>query len=225
MHRSVVCLTLVVALSAAACNQPGTAPDLTTPEARGSYAQGVMVGEGGQNLPIDVEAFMAGVRAGITGNSTMTPQERQQALMEFRTIVMADLNRQGEEALAEGQAYLTENATREGVMTTASGLQYEVLRAGDGPRPAPGDIVVVNYRGQTLDGEVFDDSYERGEPATFPISQVIPGFSEGLQLMPVGSHYKFYIPGGIGYGMNPPPGGEIGPNDTLVFEVELIRID
>lgn len=225
VKTSLAVVTTCVALTAVACSQPGSAPDLSTPEARGSYAQGVSIGEGGKGLPLDVDAFLAGVRAGLEDSSTLNPQERQQALMEFRSIVMEAMNASAAESLAEGQAFLTENGQRDGVSTTTSGLQYEVIRAGDGARPTAEDTVVINYRGQTIDGTVFDDSYADGTPVTYMVGNFIPGFAEGLQLMPVGSHYKFFIPGSIAYGMNPPPGGQIGPNDTLIFEVELLRIE
>ena len=220
----VAVMTALVALTATACNRTAAA-DLSTPEARGSYAQGVELGQGGQGVPLDVEAFLAGVRAGLNGTSELDPQQRQQALMEFRTILMEAANAKGAEALAAGTEFLDENGRRDGVTTTASGVQYEVLRQGDGPRPTAADRVLVQYRGQTVDGTVFDESYSGGEPRSFGVTQVIPGLAEGLQLMPVGSHYKFYIPGPLGYGVSPPPGGQIGPNDVLVFEVELLRIE
>lgn len=222
MKTSVPVVILLVALSAA-CNQ--AAADLTTPAARGSYAQGVAIGEQGQQLPLDVEAFIAGIRDGLAGQGRLDAQEMQQAMMEFSGLVSEAMNAQAATALEAGEAFLADNGRREGVTTTASGLQYEVLRQGDGARPGPDDRVVVHYRGQTTDGEVFDESYARGEPTMFGVDDVIPGFSEGLQLMQVGSHYKFFIPGPLGYGASPPPGGAIGPNDTLIFEVELFRIE
>jgi len=213
---------MLVALSAA-CNQ--AAVDLTTPAARGSYAQGVAIGEQGQQLPLDVEAFIAGIRDGLAGQGRMDSLETQQAMLEFRALLTEAMNAEAAAGLEAGEAFLADNGRREGVTTTASGLQYEILRPGDGPRPGPDDTVVVHYRGQTADGAVFDESYSRGEPSTFGVGDMIAGFSEGLQLMPVGSQYKFFIPGPLGYGVNPPPGGAIGPNDTLIFEVELLRIE
>jgi FKBP-type peptidyl-prolyl cis-trans isomerase len=124
---------------------------------------------------------------------------------------------------AAGEAFLLENRMKEGVQVTESGLQYEVISAGEGPKPAATDRVRVHYRGTTLNGEEFDSSYSRGEPATFVLNQVIPGWTEGVQLMPVGSKYKFYIPSDLAYG----PGGSRGiePNSTLIFEVELLGIE
>jgi FKBP-type peptidyl-prolyl cis-trans isomerase len=129
----------------------------------------------------------------------------------------------GERNLVEGEAYMATNATKEGVETTDSGLQYEVLREGDGARPAAADRVSIQYRGTLIDGTEFDSSYERGEPAVFGVGGVIGGFSEGLQLMTVGSHYRLVIPSDIGYGAQG-AGGLIGPNATLVFEIELLEI-
>ena len=111
-----------------------------------------------------------------------------------------------------------------GVQTTASGLQYQVVSEGAGPKPKAEDVVRVHYKGTMLDGETFDSSYDRGEPATFPLSAVVPGWQEGLQLMPVGSKFKLWIPGKLGYGDKVPPGAPIGPNETLVFDVELLEI-
>jgi len=126
--------------------------------------------------------------------------------------------------LAQGDAFLAKNAKAPGVQTTASGLQYQVITEGKGAKPQPSDIVKVNYKGTLLDGKTFDSSYDRGEPATFPLNQVVPGWQEGIAMMPVGSKYKFWIPAKLGYGDKGTPGGPIPPNATLVFEVELLDI-
>src|SRR3546814_376928 len=123
---------------------------------------------------------------------------------------------------AEGEEFLATNKTKPGVKTTASGLQYQVLRAGNGAKPQATDTVRVHYLGTLLDGTKFDSSYDRNEPAQFALNQVIPGWTEGVALMPVGSKYKFWIPGNLGYGER--GAGPIGPNSTLVFEVELLDI-
>jgi len=122
-----------------------------------------------------------------------------------------------------GDDFLAENAKREGVQTTPSGLQYEVLRDGSGPKPSVMDTVTVHYRGTLTDGSVFDSSYDRGEPATFPLMQVVPGWRQGIPLMPVGSQYKLYIPPDLGYGPAAKPG--IPANSVLIFEVELLGIE
>jgi FKBP-type peptidyl-prolyl cis-trans isomerase len=123
----------------------------------------------------------------------------------------------------EGKAFLEQNKTKEGVITTASGLQYEILKAGEGPKPTAEQNVKCNYHGTLINGTVFDSSVDRGEPATFNVSQVIPGWTEALQLMPVGSKWKLYIPGELAYGERG-AGKNIGPNTTLIFEVELLEI-
>ena len=124
----------------------------------------------------------------------------------------------------KGTAFLAANAKKPGVTTTASGLQYQVITAGDGPKPKPTDTVRVNYEGKLLDGTVFDGSAQHGGPAEIPLSQVVPGWQEGIALMPVGSKYRFWIPAELGYGETGTPGGPIPPNATLEFEVELLGI-
>ncbi|MEQ4576506.1 MAG: FKBP-type peptidyl-prolyl cis-trans isomerase, partial [Gammaproteobacteria bacterium] len=124
----------------------------------------------------------------------------------------------------EGNAFLAKNKNEKGVITTASGLQYMVLRQGSGERPTATSKVRVNYEGKLLDGTVFDSSYGRGEPAEFGLGQVVKGWTEGLQLMPVGSKYRFWIPSNLAYGPDGTPGGPIGPDSTLTFDVELLGI-
>ena len=126
--------------------------------------------------------------------------------------------------IRDGEAFLKENATKEGVVTTESGLQYKIVTAGEGPKPGAEDVVKVHYRGTLLDGTEFDSSYKRGEPVTFPVGGVIPGWVEALQLMPVGSKWELFIPSGLAYGPGG-AGGQIGPNSTLKFEVELLSIE
>ena len=129
-----------------------------------------------------------------------------------------------ESAAEKGEKYLKENATKEGVKTTASGLQYKITKEGDGKSPKATDTVVVHYRGTLLDGTEFDSSIKRGQPAEFPLNHVIPGWTEGLQLLKEGGKATLYIPSKLAYGTAGTPGGPIGPNETLIFEVELIKI-
>jgi FKBP-type peptidyl-prolyl cis-trans isomerase len=126
-------------------------------------------------------------------------------------------------ALEKGEAFLAENAGKEGVKTTSSGLQYQVLTEGSGKTPKPTDTVVVHYRGTTIDGKEFDSSYSRGTPAEFPLNRVIPGWTEGVGLMKEGAKYRFFIPSKLAYGSRG-AGSAIGPDETLIFDVELIKV-
>jgi FKBP-type peptidyl-prolyl cis-trans isomerase FkpA/FKBP-type peptidyl-prolyl cis-trans isomerase FklB len=176
---------------------------------------------------IDVEALTAALRASLAGKPTkLTPAEADQLRQEFGAKMQAKMAKKaaeaGEKNLREGAAFLAANKTKPGVRTTASGLQYMVIRQGTGPMPKPTDRVRVHYVGTLLDGTKFDSSYDRGEPAEFALNQVIPGWSEGVALMPVNSKYKFWIPSNLGYGPNGQP--PIGANATLVFEVELLDV-
>jgi len=211
-----------------ACQSQGGSPSLNTDDQKASYGIGMQMGN--QLAPaeghLDVEALVAGIRDGMAGADPAVPQsEIQAALQAFNSAVQqeesARLAAEAEKNAAEGETFLAENATKEGVVVTESGLQYEVLRQGDGPTPSPSDRVAIHYKGTLIDGTEFDSSYG-GEPAEFGVGGVIPGFSEGLQLMPVGSQYRFFIPSELGYGSQ--SSGRIGPNATLVFEVELLEI-
>ena len=176
---------------------------------------------------IDVDALAAALKASLAGKPTkLTQAEADQLRTEFGMKMQAKMQKKaaeaGEKNLREGAAFLAANKSKPGVRETASGLQYQVIRQGSGPIPKPTDKVRVHYVGTLLDGTKFDSSYDRGEPAEFALSQVIPGWSEGVSLMPVNSKYKFWIPSKIGYGPNGQP--PIGANATLVFEVELMGI-
>ena len=222
--------SLIGLFALSACqSQTGTA-SLDTEDQKASYGIGIQMG--GQLGPaeshLDMDAFLAGVRDGMAGNDPAVPEEELQVALQAlnQTIMEEESQRMAAEAetnAAEGTAFLAENASKEGVMVTESGLQYEVIMEGDGAAPGPEDQVSIHYRGTLLDGTQFDSSYDRGQPATFGVTGVIPGFSEGLQLMTVGSHFRLFIPSDIGYG----PNGSrptIGPNATLIFEVEMLEI-
>jgi FKBP-type peptidyl-prolyl cis-trans isomerase len=196
---------------------------------RASYIIGFNIGRTFKtnDLQANPDLVLKGLRDGLAGDTgLLTPEEMQstmQALQQqVQTAQAAKQKALGEKNKTEGAAFLEKNKARAGVKTTASGLQYEVLKEGTGPAPKATDTVTVNYKGTLMDGSTFDSSYDRGEPATFVLNQVIPGWTEGVQLMKVGSKYKFYIPSNLAYGEQAPP--QIGPNAPLIFEVELLSI-
>lgn len=207
---------------------PGMAPG-AEPAAPAREQVGLLVGDrmvGPSLVPlkdeIDLAVMMQAVRTAF-GNGTplMTGEEAMAALQGYlgrKQQAVAGKNR------ADGEAFLAQNRNQKGVITTPSGLQYMVLRQGSGPRPNPSDSVRVNYEGKLLDGTVFDSSYQRGQPAEFPLGSVIAGWTEGVSLMPVGAKYRFWIPSDLAYGANGAPGGVIGPDSTLTFDVELLEI-
>lgn len=187
-----------------------------------SYSIGVNVGESikAQNLQPNTEALTQAIMDVLAGNQLIIPSASCSAFIQ--NYFQKAASKVGNENLAAGNAYLEKNKVREGVVTTASGLQYEVLTAGAGAKPLSTEKVKVHYHGTLIDGTVFDSSVERGSPATFGVTQVIKGWVEGLQLMPAGSKWKFYIPADLAYG--PRGQGKIGPNSALIFEVELLEI-
>lgn len=219
----------VMLYASAICTVSAQTP-LETDAQKLGYTVGMDIGNSlqQQSGDIDLDAMFAAVRDVLEGNDTqLTTEEaaaiRQDYLARRREAAAAEREQLAAENLAEGEAFLAENANKSGVTVTDSGLQYEVVTEGDGARPAATDQVTVHYRGKLLNGQEFDSSYSRGQPATFALNRVIPGWTEGVQLMPVGSTYKFYIPSDLAYGANG-AGQSIGPNATLIFDVELISI-
>ncbi|MES1241555.1 MAG: FKBP-type peptidyl-prolyl cis-trans isomerase [Acidobacteriota bacterium] len=197
---------------------------------KASYIIGLNLGQSlkNQDVPCSQDLIVQGLRDGLAGaNPLLTAEEIQAAMQEFQQQITAQQETkrkaEGEKNLKTSQAFLDQNKTRKEVKTTASGLQYEVLKEGSGDAPKPTDQVTVNYRGTLPDGKVFDSSYDRGEPVTFPVNGVIPGWVEALQLMKPGSKFKIYLPPALAYGERG-AGGDIGPNQALVFEVELISV-
>jgi FKBP-type peptidyl-prolyl cis-trans isomerase FklB len=197
-----------------------------------SYALGLSMGNNFRASGIEqlsVEAFADGVAAVFYGaQPKMTydaaKAEIQAYFTELEKKQRAAAEEMGKKNLAEGEAFLAENAKRPEVQTTLTGLQYEVLTEGTGAQPTANDQVEVHYTGQLLDGTVFDSSVDRGIPATFGVTQVIPGWVEALQLMKAGSKWRLYIPSSLAYGPNGAPGSPIGPNSTLIFDVELLKV-
>ncbi|MCR6495978.1 FKBP-type peptidyl-prolyl cis-trans isomerase [Thermomonas sp. S9] len=204
-------------------------PGLPTEKEQVSYAIGMAMGKQLSEIKdeVNTDTVVKALRTQMTGGKALiTEAQAQQIMQGFGQRMQAkQIARMMEEAkanLEKGEKFLAENAKKPGVVTTASGLQYQVITEGKGPKPGANDGVKVNYKGSLLDGTEFDSSYKRGEPAVLPLQGVIPGWAEGLQLMPVGSKYKFWIPAKLAYGEQAPP--MIGPNQVLEFEVELLEI-
>jgi FKBP-type peptidyl-prolyl cis-trans isomerase FklB len=233
MTRTVLAVLLTLTLVSTACAQETASESDTTLDSmtdKVSYSIGLNLGRSlsSQEVEVDMDVLARGIRDGMgDAEALMTDEEIQQTMTDFQQEMVAKQQAKREEMATqnktEGESFLAENKAKDGVMTTDSGLQYMVMEEGDGPKPAPTDQVTVHYKGTLLDGTVFDSSYDRGQPATFPLNAVIPGWTEGVQLMSVGSKYKFWIPAELGYGPNG-QGPVIGPNATLVFEVELLDI-
>ena len=223
---------LVVAASIALllpfCTPEKKKVELKDDKSKESYSVGYQFGQNLKKMhaDLDAEVLSEGIEDALSGKeSRLTEEEMGSSLSNLRqrsmTAMQEELKAQAEKNLVEGEKFLTENKTKEGVKTTASGLQYKVIEKGEGPSPKVGDTVTVNYRGTLVDGTEFDSSYARGEPATFPLTGVIPGWTEALQLMKKGSKWTLYIPPDLAYGERG-AGNRIPPNSTLIFEVELI---
>jgi FKBP-type peptidyl-prolyl cis-trans isomerase len=216
--------------AAAAKDAKPAAPPVALDRNKISYMVGMDIGRGLMQIKddIDIKVVEQALEATIKGEKTTMTQEealqvRQAYMQQMQAKRVAEQKASAEKNKTEGTAFLAKNKSKSGVKTTASGLQYEVEKEGTGPKPKATDTVKVNYLGTKIDGTKFDSSYDRGQPATFPLNGVIKGWSEGLQLMPVGSKYKLYVPADLAYGENAP--GPIGPNATLIFEVELLGIE
>jgi len=196
--------------------------DLSTDPAKLSYSLGLMVGERITKRygDIDYDTLLAGLKAAHEGADTaMSMEEARTVLETYEKKAAAEAS---SAAIAKGEAFLAENKAKDGVEVTESGLQYEVITAAEGAKPSVEDTVSVHYVGTLINGDEFDSSVARGQPAEFPLGQVIKGWTEGLQLMNVGSKYRFVIPADLAYGER--GSGAIGPNETLIFEVELLEI-
>lgn len=203
---------------------------LQTDKDKTSYALGLSIGKGlhRDSVDVDLNILLRGLQDALAGGKTLLTDDEAQAAMvalqnNVRKAQEEEMQQAGEKNKAAGEAFLAANKTKEGVVTLPSGLQYKILTAGTGPKPTASDSVVCNYRGTLMDGKEFDSSYKRGQPATFPVGQVIPAWTEALQLMPVGSKWQLFIPSELAYGARG-AGADIGPSATLIFEVELLSI-
>jgi len=194
-----------------------------------SYFLGLTLGYDFQSLPFeaDPDLILMGLSGSLKGTTNYDQQTTGEIFRQLQTAVqqreVENANLAAQATLEEGNRYLQENGKREGVITTESGLQYEVLVLGEGANPADTSEVKVHYEGKLIDGTVFDSSYDRGEPISFPLNRVVKGWTEGVQLMPVGSTYHFYIPAELGYGARAQ--GPIPANSVLIFKIELLDIE
>lgn len=220
--------------SKSATTRTGASTTLTlkTQREKNSYALGMNIGAGlkkqGANASVDPVLVSRGLRDALSGSKTaMTEDEMHAALQQLMTEVRgaqeAKSHQEGAPARKDGEAFLAANKSKEGVQTLPDGLQYKVLQQGSGPKPTANDTVTVNYRGTLINGKEFDSSYKRGQPISFPVGGVIKGWTEALQLMPVGSKWQLYIPADLAYG-DRGAGSDIGPGETLIFDVELLSI-
>jgi FKBP-type peptidyl-prolyl cis-trans isomerase FklB len=202
---------------------------LDTDKQKQSYAIGMSFAKSLQRQSVDVDPNLVSqaLKDTFAGKPLLTDEQAQATLAALQTQMRAKMEAKMKEAgdknKKEGEAFLAANKTKEGVVTLPSGLQYKIVKQGTGPKPAAADTVVCNYRGTLIDGTEFDSSEKHGGPATFPVGRVIKGWTEALQLMPVGSKWQLFVPADLAYGERG-PGPEIGPNSTLVFDVELVSI-
>jgi FKBP-type peptidyl-prolyl cis-trans isomerase FklB len=199
---------------------------LATQQEKASYGIGMNVGSRFKHdlIELDIDAFIRGFRDSLAGNKpAVNEKEIEAAIAAVSKDIESKMAAQGEKNKKTGDAFLAENTKAKGVITTESGLQYQVISEGSGPTPKAEDVVKVHYKGTLIDGTVFDSSYERGEPATFPVGRVIKGWVEAIQKMKVGSKWKLFIPADLAYGEMAQ--GKIPPQSTLIFEVELLGIE
>lgn len=225
MKKRIIVLIAVAALFASCAKKAPADPaaDAGPTKAEASYAFGVAIGTSlkATAVEIDYGSFISGMKDVLGKGKPKLSQEDAEGIIN--KAIQAAMAKAGEANLAAEKKFFEDNAKKSGVFTTASGLQYEVITEGTGPKPAATDMVSVDYTGTLMDGTVFDSSVARGQPLEIQLDQVIPGWTEGVMLMNVGSKHKIYIPSSLAYGPQG-AGGVIGPNATLVFEVELLGI-
>jgi FKBP-type peptidyl-prolyl cis-trans isomerase FklB len=227
MKRLIICLSAVCITSIGLAQDK---PQLKDQKDKASYSIGYDIGESfkKQKIELNIDALVAGLKEAVAGkDATLPKEEREKTLQAFQKEMMEKQMTASKEAaaknLAEGEKFLAENKKKEGVKTTASGLQYKVIKEGSGPTPKETDTVTTNYKGTLIDGTEFDSSYKRNEPASFQVNRVIKGWIEALQMMKPGSKYQLFIPAALAYGERG-AGQTIGPNATLIFDVELLSI-
>ena len=199
---------------------------LKTEKQRFSYTVGVQMAMGikSQGIEVDADALKQAIDDVFAGHEPLlSTNEMRQALMAFQKRQEAARNARAEENRKRGEAFLAKNRQKSGVKVLPNGIQYRIIKKGSGPRPTASDTVVVNYRGRLVDGREFDSSYKRGQPATFPVNGVIKGWQEILPLMPAGSKWEVVVPSDLAYGAAG-AGGHIGPNETLVFDIDLLEV-
>ncbi|MFO7751158.1 MAG: FKBP-type peptidyl-prolyl cis-trans isomerase [Desulfobacteraceae bacterium] len=202
---------------------------LKTEQEKISYALGINIGQNlKKDVDVDIDAFFKGIKDSQTEKSLLSDEEMKQTMMAFQKKMQqkqqVKMQKAAQQNKADGAAFLKANKKEEGVKTLESGLQYKVIKKGEGASPKASDTVKCNYKGTTIDGEVFDSSYKRGEPASFQVDGVIKGWTEALQLMKVGSKWELFIPSDLAYG-DSGAGKAIAPGSTLIFEVELLGIE
>jgi FKBP-type peptidyl-prolyl cis-trans isomerase FklB len=221
--------SVIVILSASLLTLPAfgqeKSPQLKDQKDKVSYSIGMNIGFNlsRQKVDINPDLIAAGIKDAMAGKPQLTSDQVKDVMAQFEKDMEQKQKQAGEKNKTDGAKFLDENKKKPGVKTTASGLEYKVEKEGTGPQPKATDTVTVNYRGTLIDGTEFDSSYKRGQPATFPLNGVIKGWTEGLQLMKAGSKYQFFVPSNLAYGersVSP----EIGPNATLIFEVELLEV-
>ena len=222
-----------LALAQGAPSPPSQPPQPQAPKpaspaqikSEGSYSLGLSVGESLRRAAVDansvsMQRLMQGLHDGLTGKATFGPNNQ----LSMRTLIVNARAHAGDQNHAAARAFLVRNGRKKGVVTTASGLEYEVLKSGQGNAPKMGETVTVNYRGTLLNGTEFDSSYKRGQPASFQVGRVIPGWNEALQMMKPGARWRIFIPPQLAYDLDPPPGAPIPPGSMLIFDVNLLSV-
>lgn len=223
--------SLVLALAATALTTPILAADLKSDTDKFSYTVGLNLGTTfkAQSVQVNPDMVLKGLQDGLAAHKPLLSKSEQQAVMQqYQKVIMAKIqaerNATAQQNSDSGTTFLANNAKQKGVVTTASGLQYKIIKAGSGASPSASDTVTVQYEGSLINGTVFDSSYKRGQPATFAVNQVIPGWTEALQMMKPGAMWMLYIPAKLAYGEQA-VGDMIPPNSTLIFKVELLSVN